>query len=137
MTVTPNSIITPQTPRAANAVCVTANTGYGDAPANAVQLLAAGPNGARLSRLSAIARATVTATELQLFRSTDGGVTLRLFKSVQMPAFTVAQTAGNVPTDFGYSDQNPLVLGANERLYVAIGVSLAAGIVFTAELADY
>lgn len=137
MAVTPNSIVTPQAPRTANAVCTAANADYDDSPATSVLLVTAGANGSRLTRLSAIARATVTATELQLYRSTDGGATIRFFRSVAMSAYTVVQTMGNTPTDFGYSDANPIMLAANERLYVSIGVSLAGGIVFTAELADY
>lgn len=137
MTVTANSIITPQTPRAATAVAATANSTYSDTPTNTVALITAGANGARITKLTALARATVTATELQLFRSLDAGTTKRFFRSKLMAAYTVAQTTENVATDFGYSDDNPLVLGANEVLYAAIGVTLGGGIVFSAEGADY
>jgi len=43
MPVTPNSIITPQVPRSASGVASLANTAYGDAPAGAVLIFAAGP----------------------------------------------------------------------------------------------
>lgn len=137
MAVTPNSLVTPQTPKTAYAVCTAASTDRTDAAAQAVALYTAGPYGARLVRVQATPRATVTATELQLFRSLDAGVTKRLFKSKLMSAYTVAQTTQNSETDFGYSDSNPLILGPNEVLYCAIGVALAAGVVFTAEGADY
>lgn len=136
MTVTANSIITPQAPKAGTAVATTANSTYTDTPTNTVVLITAGANGARVTKISALARATVTNTELQLFRSPDTGTTKRLFNSRQMVAYTVAQTTGNPPTDFGYSDANPLVLAALEQVYVGIGVS-NTGIVFTAEWADY
>jgi hypothetical protein len=100
-------------------------------------LYTAGDDGARLVKISAIPRATVTATQLQLFRSGDGGVTKRFFASVLMPAYTMAATTAATPTDFGFSDLAPLTLGPNEAIYPGIAVALAGGIVFTAEGADY
>ena len=89
-------------------------------------------NGARITRITALARATATATELQLFVSPDGGVTRRFIRSVLMPAYTVAQTTGQTAIDMGYSDSSPLLLGPSETLYVGIGVT-NTGIVFRAE----
>ena len=138
MAVAANSIITPQIVKSATAVAVTANSTYTDAPTNSLTLVTAGANGSRLVKVVAIARATVTATELQLYRDGDGtGTTKRLFNSKLLPAYTVAGTTANTPTDFGYSDANPLRLGVNEKIYVAIGVSLANGVAFTAEWQDY
>ena len=82
MAVTPNSIITPQTPIGATAVVTTANPTYTDTPTNTVQLLAAQTNGARIQKITALARATPSATELQLYVSADGGTTKRFIKSV-------------------------------------------------------
>lgn len=96
------------------------------------QLARTSANGARITRLTALARATNTATELQLYVSNDGGTTKRLIRSVLMAAYTVAQTTGQTATDFGYSDSSPLILSASETLYVAIGVT-NTGIVFRAE----
>ena len=132
---TANSIITPQTPRAAHAVCTTANTVYGSTPTNTVLLVTAGPNGARLTRLKAIPQATVTATQLQGFRSLDAGVTKRFTDSALMAAYTMAQTTAAPVTDFGYSDDNPMILAANEQLHVAVGVT--GTVTFEAEWADY
>jgi len=96
------------------------------------QLARTAVNGVRITRLTALARATNTATELQLYVSNDGGTTKRLIRSVLMAAYTVAQTTGQTATDFGYSDSSPLILNASETLYVAIGVT-NTGIVFRAE----
>jgi hypothetical protein len=136
MTVTANSIVTPQTPKTSTCVCTTANTIYTDAPTNTQTLWTAGSGGSRIVKIAAITRATVTATELQLFVSSDGGASKRFIKSALMGAYSVAQTTANAVTDFGFSDAAPLILGANEILYAAIGVS-QTGIVFRAEGADY
>lgn len=132
MAVTANSIITPQTPLAATAVVTTANSTYTDTPTNTVQLLGSSTNGARVTKLTALARATNTATELQLYTSPDGGTTKRLVDSKLMAAYTVAQTTGQAKTDFGFSESAPLILQAGESLWVGIGVS-NTGVVFRAE----
>jgi hypothetical protein len=132
MAVTANSIITPQTPIGATAVVTTANPTYTDAPTNTVQLLGAQTNGARIQKITALARATPTATELQLYVSSDGGTTKRFIKSVVMNAYTVAQTTAQPLVDFGYSDASPLILSNTESLWVGIGVT-NTGIVFRAE----
>ena len=96
------------------------------------QLARTSVNGVRITRLTALARATVTATELQLYVSNDGGTTKRLIRSTLMAAYTVAQTTGQTAVDMGYSDSAPLILGASDTLYVGIGVT-NTGIVFRAE----
>jgi hypothetical protein len=96
------------------------------------QLARTSANGARITRLTALARATVSATELQLYVSNDGGTTKRLIRSILMAAYTVAQTTGQTAVDMGYSDSAPLILGASDTLYVGIGVT-NTGIVFRAE----
>jgi hypothetical protein len=101
------------------------------------QLARTAVNGVRLTSLTALARATVTATELQLYISNDGGTTKRLLQSKLMNAYTVVGTAGQPVVDFGYSDSTPLFLSASDTLYVAIGVSLASGIVFRAAGTGY
>jgi hypothetical protein len=96
------------------------------------QLARTSANGARITRLTALARATNTATELQLYVSNDGGTTKRLIRSILMAAYTVAQTTGQTAVDMGYSDSAPLILSASDTLYVGIGVT-NTGIVFRAE----
>lgn len=129
MTVTANSAITPQTPVTGNALCTAANTNYAT-PTAAVSLIASAaiPNGARVTSITALALATVTATELQLYSSPDNGTTFKFLKSILMAAYTVAQTTAQTQIDFGYADAAPLFLKAGESLYVAIGVALATGI---------
>ena len=136
MPVTGNNVITPQTPKSGVAVCTTANTTYSDTPTNTQKLLTAGANGARVTKITALARATNTATELQLYVSYDAGATKKLINSVLMAAYTVAQTTGQILTDFGLSENQPMVLAANTELYVAVGVA-NTGIVFHAEWGDY
>ena len=135
MAITPNSIITPQTPKTATAVCATANTTYGNTPTNTAVLVNAASQAVRVVRITAIPRATVTATQLQLFLSKDNGVTMRLIDSALMPAYTMAATTAAPKTDFGYSDDNPMLLQAGDTLYAAIGVT--GDIAFRAEMAEY
>lgn len=139
MPATPNSFISPQTIKTATAVVTLAGTDVSDTPNNTVLLYKAGPNGARVTKVAATPRATVTAAQLRLFRSHDAGATKRLFKSELMPAQTVASpwTSKVLSTDLGYSDVLPLILGPSEELHISIGVALAAGIVFDAEGGDY
>jgi hypothetical protein len=133
-----NALVTPGRPNVASVVCDTANTDYDSSPSvNVLLLMTAGSKGARVTNLSAIPRATVTATQLQLFLSTDAGTTKVLIDSALMAAYTMAQTTEVPTTSFGYSENAPLVPGANARLYVGIGVTLAGGIAFRAEWGDY
>lgn len=110
----------------------------GDTPTNTVVLLTAGADGAILTRLSAIPRATVTASSLVLFTSSDSGTTKRLIDSVLMAAQTVATTTAIASTSFTtYTETAPLRLQAGEQLYVGSQVALASGIVFKAEYTDF
>lgn len=138
-----------QTPNVWNAVATTATplTGTGSvadgAPANAVLLGTAGAEGGILTSISAIPRATVTATALYLWSSTDGGTTKQLIASALMPAYTLAATTENARTVFKHADGTaisetaPLRVQAGEKIYCGIGVTLAAGIVFSARETDF
>lgn len=137
MAVSPNSVITPQSIQTAYAVVDTASTDIDDAPTTTVSLLTAGANGSRLTKLTAIPRATVTASRLDLWLSKDAGTTKRLIDTALMSAHTVANTTEIPTTDFGYSEDNPLILEAADVLYVSTAVSLAGGIVFFAQYSDY
>jgi hypothetical protein len=124
-----------QTKKTSTAVLTAAKTTYNDA-ANAVLLYTAGAEGDLIRRITAVPRATVSASQLMLFRSLDGGVTLIFDRAVVMPASNVAATTAVVPTDFGIDFAKPMGLAGGatpERLYVATAVALAAGIVVTAE----
>ncbi len=136
MPVTPNSIVTPQTPKSAVVNVAAANTTYTTSPTNTQLLVTAGPNGARLTKLQAIPCETIsTANQLQLFRSADGGTTKYLADSALMATYTMAQTTEAPTTDFGYSDDAPLILQPAERLYVAQGQAKSVNLI--AEWADY
>jgi len=136
MAVTANSIITPQTPKSAVVNVAAANSTYTTTPTNSQLLVTAGASGARLTKLQAVPCATVgTANQLQLFRSSDAGATKLFADSALMATYTMAQITEAPTTDFGYSDDNPMILQPNERLYVAEGQAVSVN--FIAEWADY
>lgn len=135
MAVTANSIVTPQTPKSAMVGVTTANTTFTTSPTNTGLLITAGANGARVTRIVACPLETVTANNLQLYRSTDSGTTKYLFNAQTGGSDTVSGTDGPTVVDFGYSEDNPLILQATERVYVATGITKSYN--FVAEYADY
>lgn len=140
---TSNSLILPQTIGVAHAAATAANTAYSGTP-TAVSLLVAGANGTLIRKLSATARATVTATQLQIF-DYDGTTYWYHPVSPLMSAYTMAQTTANGSiTDFGFGDQaatsslnGTIYLPSGHTLYAAIGVALSAGIVFRVEYSNF
>jgi len=135
MAVTANSIVTPQGPQSGFAVLATANTTFTTSPSNSVLLVTAGSNGARLTRLEFIPLETVTANALQWYRSIDAGTTKYLAGMATGGSDTVSGTDGATTVSAGYSDDNPLILQANERIYVATGITKGYHVV--AEWANY
>lgn len=129
MAVSQNKVVTPQALNTGNALCTAAKTDLTN-NVGAVKILTAGPNGALLFSLIATPRMTVTATQLQAYRSRDAGATLQLFKLKTMSAYTLAATTDTPPTDFGYGETAPLRFAANEEVWVATGVAFASGIMF-------
>jgi hypothetical protein len=135
MAVTANSIVTPQKPVIFTAVATLAETGF-NSPTNVVTLVdetvvGANDNGLRITSLTAIPRTTIgTATNCQLYRKQGSNYTL--IDSALMATVTPGASVANAKTDFGYSDDNPLILAAGVGLAVAIGVAAANGIVFRA-----
>jgi len=132
---TANSFISPQTIQSAAAMLAGVN-GNIQAPTNTTLLFTAGANGARLTRLEVIATASQPMAQIQVFRSTDLGVTKRLIRAKAFPGYTLATTNDIPPLDFGYSDVNPLILGANEQIYVASAATVN-GLNARAEWGDY
>jgi hypothetical protein len=128
-----------QTINNSTAVLTTATGGITtDSPTNALLLFTAGAEGSIVTAIGALPRASITATALYLFSSEDSGTTLRLIDSVLIPAYTYATTTAVPQTVFtNYSEDYPLRLSANERLYVATSVTLASGIVVEARGVDY
>lgn len=138
MAVTANSIITPQGPKTAYVIYGTAQATYPPTttPTNTSLLLTAGTNGARLTRLYAMPQESTAATGVvQVFRSNDAGVTKYWAKAAAVTNDTVSSTDAPIEIDFGFTDDNPMILGASEKLYVA--PSIAKNFVFVAEYADY
>jgi hypothetical protein len=126
-----------QTPKTATAV-VTAVATLTDTPSNTVLLVTAGSDGAILTRLTAIPRATVTASSLVVFISKDNGTTQRLMDAELMAAYTMATTTLIPETTFSlYTETTPLRLEAGDRIYVGSQVALAGGIVFRAEFTNF
>ena len=126
-----------QTPKTATAVATAAAT-LTDTPSNTVLLMTAGADGCIVTGLTAIPRATVTASSLVLFISKDNGSTQRLIDSELMSAYTMATTTAIPETVFSrISESAPLRLEAGDRLYVGSQVALAGGIVFKAEYTDF
>ena len=139
MAVTPNSIVTPQTPRSAFAIHSTQQNTWPPTtnPTNTTLLVTAGADGGRLIRLSALPQESTGAVGvMQLYRSPDGGTTKYFCAAVAGTNDTVSGTDAPVALDFGYSDSNPMILGAAEKLYVAHSLSSKA-VAFIAEWADY
>lgn len=135
MAVSANSIITPQAPKSGFAVLATANTTFTTTPTNTVLLATAGVNGGRLTRLEFIPLETVTANALQWYRSIDAGTTKYLAGMATGGSDTVSGTDGSTTVSAGYSDDNPMSLQANERIYVATGITKGYHVI--AEWADY
>lgn len=137
MAVTANSIITPQTPKTNTVNAATAQATFPPttSPSNTVLLVTAGANGARLTRLEGCPQETTTANNLQLYRDAGtAGVSKFMFKQSTLTS-TVSATAAATNADFGYSETSPLILQANERIYVAVGI--AKSVNFVADWADY
>lgn len=136
MALTPTASF-PQQPKSAGAACTAAKTTYSDTT-NAVLLYTAGVNGAHLVSLRATPRATVTATQLQLFVDVGGaGTNIVMVETQLMAAYTMAQTTQAPSIPFSMSLYSPLILGPSDKVYVGIGVALAGGIEFFGNFMDY
>ncbi|WP_341519817.1 hypothetical protein AABC73_14795 [Pseudomonas sp. G.S.17] len=128
-----------QTYKTGTAVVTAALTGIGTSTVTGAALLAtAGANGALVTKLTAIPRATVAASSLVLFLVKASAPTVyNLIDSELMAAYTLAATTAIPETAFGnIAPTTPLRLEAGDMLYVGSQVALAAGIVFYAEQAD-
>ena len=122
------------------AVCTAAKTTYSD-NTNAVLFDTAASMGTAYSHIAATPRATVTVTQLQLYKCV--GSTYSLIATALMGAYTMTQTTQPPITAFTHcdgtplSESNPLKIEFGASLYVGIGVALAAGIVFVGQAGDY
>jgi len=128
-----------QTPKTAMAI-VTGAQGDLDSttPTDVVLLATIGAEGALLTRLTAIPRATVTPSSLRLFISKTDETGCVLRSSALMAAYTVADTTAIPVTTFeAFTESAPLRLEAGDKLYVGSAVALAEGIVFNAEYTEF
>lgn len=134
---TANSFISPQTPKSAAANIATAQATFPPTttPSNTVLVVTAGTNGGRLTRLIAVPQESVTANNVQAYRSTNSGTSKWFFASVTGGSDTVSATDGPTVLDFGYSEDNPLILAGGEQIYCATGIAKSYN--FIAEWADY
>ncbi len=120
--------------------CTAAKTSYNDGT-NAVLLSTAGANGSEYTHIAAIPRATVTATQVQIYAC--DGTNYWFIASALMPAYAMAQTTQCPSTVLAHIDGtaitefNPLRLQSGWKLYAAIGVALGGGVVFSAQRKDY
>lgn len=137
MAVTPNSIVSPQAVKSRTALATVAKTTFTDAT-NAVLLVTAGANGSVVYGITAAARATITASKLQIYRSSDSGTTLVLIRSRTMAAYTMANTDAQTEVDMGWSESTPLRLQTGDSLYCAAAVvpAGAVGVAFDVQYED-
>lgn len=123
MAVSANSIVTPQTPFSRTVANATGNTNF-TAPTTATLLNRAdNVNGARITRLVAIPAATVTSASNCQVYATDGTNTFLIDSVLMASGTTPGAAAANTKTDFGYSEDNALILRAGWGLEVAPGQS--------------
>ena len=127
-----------QTPKTSSAVCTAAGAITNDTPTNTVLLVTAGADGSIVTNVRAMPRATVTASSLTLYVSSDSGTTMRMIDSALMAAYTQATTTLTPVTLFAdITETTPIRLGAAGRLYCQSEVALAGGIVFAAQYTDF
>lgn len=128
----------PQTQRTASAVCTAAGAITTDAPTGTVLLYTAPAEGALITKLTAMPRATVTASSLHAYISKDSGTTQRMKTSALMAAYTQATTTQTPITSFSdVTETTPIRLEGGDRVYVQSEVALAGGIVFSAEISEF
>ena len=127
-----------QITKTGSAVATAASAVTNDTPTNTILIATAGTDGALFTKLTAIPRATVTASGLYLFISQDSGTIKRMVDCALMAAYTYAATTDNEPTVFdAITEDTPIRLEAGDELYVSSAVALTEGIVFNAEWTDF
>lgn len=133
-----NTFVSPfvQNYKTQSAVVTAAVGGLGTSTiTGAVAVATAGANGAVVTRLTAIPRASVTANSLLLFLvKASAPAVYNLIDSELMATYVLAATTAIPETSFGnISNDTPLRLEMGDTLYVGAQGALAAGIVFTCQ----
>lgn len=131
----------PQTPKFGRAAITAANTNL-DGTGTITTVFTAGSDGSQLYGLYAGCRATVTATAVRFFMSTDAGSTWTYLPELDslIPAHTVANTTANdgrVTVIDREVEADVFDLPASAVLGATIAVALAGGIEITAYARDY
>jgi len=104
-----------------------------DSPSSVSALITAGTDGALVTKIQAMPRATVALTPLGLWFSPDG-TEMRIMDQVLMAAHTVATTTAIPKTKFlDYTEALPGRMQSGEQIFAGIGVALTEGICFYAE----
>jgi hypothetical protein len=135
MAKTANSYILPQDNRIKTAILTAAKVTYNDLT-NAVKICDAGANGSLIKEVWALPRASVTATQLQLYAY--DGATAYLIASALMALYTFANTTEITRTTFAKpTDDYPLYIPSGWSLYGGAAVALAGGIAMSARIEDY
>ena len=131
-----------QTPKSEANACTSAVASLsGNTPTNTVELLTAGSDGAMITSISGMTRATNSAMALYLFISVNSGSDKTLMSSTLMEAHTVAATTAIPVYEFTHpdgtaiSEERPLRLEASAELWVGIGAS--GNVVFQAQMTDF
>lgn len=109
-------------------------------PLNTVPLLTAGPEGALVTALYALARGTHTATQAALFirKAADPSPQRTLLATVSMAAQSVSSTTQIARHAFDIaSDSAPLRLAAGDALYFGIAVAQSVGVLAHATYTDF
>lgn len=117
-----------------------ANSLATDTPANTAFLVAAGPEGSLVTRLWAIARATISTTCIYLFlRKASDPADFRRFIDSELYGSTTVGTTAVIPelAFTAYNEATPLRLEPGDELYVGIAVQAINGINFRIELTDF
>lgn len=109
-------------------------------PLNTVLLGTAGIDGAIITDVRAIPRATNTATLAILFlrKTGDAAGIRRILKTILVPAQTVSSTAAITDVNFNVATEtSPLRIAAGDELYVGLGVAQTNGITFNANAVNF
>lgn len=132
-----------QSPLLWQAVCTAANTTLTGSPDDTVLLGTAGADGALLTALWAVPRATISATVVHVYGSADSGTTKLLLLSALLAADTVSTTDAPILVPLTHADgeaiseARPLYLPAGMQIYAGISVALADGVVVCAAGKQY
>ncbi len=129
-----------QTPKTGTAVAVAALSGLStDTVSGAVLLVTAGAEGAIVTKVTAMPRATVTVTSLALFLVKASAPTVyRIIDSELLPTYAASTSTAIPETVFNnITEQKPLRLEAGDKIYAGSQAAVSSGVIFYAEWTDY